>query len=150
MPGKPIRSVSRAVNERTRAQLQDVADQLKIPDNHGIIMRTLANRVKAKEIQTELDHMLNLWKKIQQVQEDRQVKAPALIYTSNDLVNRLFRDKFHSDITEVLIDDEEFFEKARKHAEEFFPSFADRVKHYQGSISPIRSVSRRAKNRVLL
>ena len=134
-PGRPMRSITRAVKENVRNQLQNTANQLKIPDNFGVIMRTSAHRTKANEIQHEVDHLLNLCKEINKVQNNVNVVAPALIYKENNLVHRLFRDKFHRDITEVLVDDDEFYREAKQHAKEFYPQFASKVKRFQGSAS---------------
>ena len=132
-PGRPMRSITRAVKENVRNQLQNTANQLKIPDNFGVIMRTSAHRTKANEIQHEVDHLLDLCKEINKVQNNVNVVAPALIYKENNLVHRLFRDKFHRDITEVLVDDDEFYREAKQHAKEFYPQFASKVKRFQGS-----------------
>ena len=132
-PGRPMRSITRAVKENVRNQLQNTANQLKIPDNFGVIMRTSAHRTKANEIQHEVDHLLELCKEINNVQNNVNVVAPALIYKENNLVHRLFRDKFHRDITEVLVDDDEFYREAKQHAKEFYPQFASKVKRFQGS-----------------
>lgn len=134
-PGRPMRSITRAVKENVRNQLQNTANQLKIPDDFGVIMRTSAHRTKANEIQHEVDHLLNLCKEINKVQNNVNVVAPALIYKENNLVHRLFRDKFHRDITEVLVDDDEFYREAKQHAKEFYPQFASKVKRFQGSAS---------------
>lgn len=134
-PGRPMRSITRAVKENVRNQLQNTANQLKIPENFGVIMRTSAHRTKANEIQHEVDHLLNLCKEINKVQNNVNVVAPALIYKENNLVHRLFRDKFHRDITEVLVDDDEFYREAKQHAKEFYPQFASKVKRFQGSAS---------------
>ena len=134
-PGRPMRSITRAVKENVRNQLQNTANQLKIPEDFGVIMRTSAHRTKANEIQHEVDHLLNLCKEINKVQNNVNVVAPALIYKENNLVHRLFRDKFHRDITEVLVDDDEFYREAKQHAKEFYPQFASKVKRFQGSAS---------------
>ena len=134
-PGRPMRSITRAVKENVRNQLQNTANQLKIPDNFGVIMRTSAHRTKANEIQHEVDHLLDLCKEINKVQDNVNVLAPALIYKENNLVHRLFRDKFHRDITEVLVDNDEFYREAKQHAKEFYPQFASKVKRFQGSAS---------------
>ena len=132
-PGRPIRSISRAVSENVRNQLDSVARKLKIPNGYGVIMRTSAHRTPSAQIQEEFDHLLGLWKEISKVQDNVKIVAPALVYKENNLIHRLFRDKFHSDISQVLIDDEDWYREARQHAKEFYPSFASKVKHYEGS-----------------
>ena len=141
-PGRPMRSITRAVKENVRNQLQNTANQLKIPDNFGVIMRTSAHRTKANEIQHEVDHLLELCKEINNVQNNVNVVAPALIYKENNLVHRLFRDKFHRDITEVLVDDDEFYREAKQHAKEFYPQFASKVKTFPRFWFVIRTVPR--------
>ena len=129
-PGSPTRTISRAVQNSSRSRLENITANLKIPDNHGIILRTSARDAKQNDIQQEVDHLVHLWGAIKKAQDNVAVVAPSLIYRDNDLIHRLFRDKFHRDVTEMQIDDERFYHLAVKHAKEFYPDLVPKIKRY--------------------
>ena len=101
---------------------------LDVPDGMGVILRTAGEGVSLEELQWDLDYLLNLWDAIQEANQLR--KAPFLIYRENDLVSRSLRDFLRSDITEVLVDTDEAFEKAHDFTSKLMPDFEDRIKRY--------------------
>lgn len=131
MPGADAAGISRKIDdEEQRGRLRKILDELVVPDGFGVIVRTAGTETSSRELQTDLDALLELWKTIEKASD--QAKPPALIYQERDLVLRTTRDHFTSDIEEVLIDDEETFHRVKRFFEVHMSDNAAQVKHYTG------------------
>src|SRR5215468_11413429 len=102
MPNNPrAGGVSRRIEGDDRANLKEVLDQLKLPDEMGLIIRTAGMGRDAEELQWDLDYLLQLWKAIEDAGGTRS--APFLIYQESKLIIRALRDYLRNDIGEILI-----------------------------------------------
>ena len=129
MPNSPeAGGISKSIEGESRDDMRKKMRSLDVPDGMGIILRTAGEGVSLEELQWDLDYLLNLWDAIQEANQLR--KAPFLIYRENDLVSRSLRDFLRSDITEVLVDTDEAFEKAHDFTSKLMPDFEDRIKRY--------------------
>ncbi|MEK7283769.1 MAG: Rne/Rng family ribonuclease, partial [Acidobacteriota bacterium] len=113
-----------------RERLRKILDDLSVPTGYGVIVRTAGMETSTKELQADLESLLELWRTIESAAQ--QVKAPALVFQERDLVIRTIRDYFTSDIEEVLIDDEAAHHRARKFFEAHMPDKAHLVRLYTG------------------
>ena len=123
--------ISRQIEGEDRDELQKLVSQLTPVEGGGVIVRTAGIGHSAEELQWDLDNQLRLWKAIQ---EAGKKSAPFLIYSDNDAVVRALRDNLRDDIGEVLIDDEETYEKACKFVERMAPQYRKNIKLYQETI----------------
>src|ERR1700740_3158649 len=72
MPNNPrAGGVSRRIEGDDRQNMKDVMDQLKIPEERGIIVRTAGLGREADELQWDLDYLLHLWKAIDEAAKSR-------------------------------------------------------------------------------
>jgi len=112
MPGQSQRGVSRKIeDEAQRERLKELARDLKIPDEVGIIIRTVAENRTKREIAKDLNHLNRIWEEIKKrVQEST---APCLIYKEQDLAIRVIRDYFTPDIKTILVDDKDVFRRVK-------------------------------------
>lgn len=130
MPGQSQRGVSRKIEEEDqRERLKELARDLKIPEEFGIIIRTAAlNRTK-KEISKDLNDLMRLWEEIKKnVQE---TPAPALIYKEHDLAIRVIRDYFTPDIKTILVDDKDVHKQVKDFIGIISPQHQRAVKFYK-------------------
>ncbi len=131
MPGADAAGISRKIeDEGQRDRLRKALEALSIPEGYGVIVRTAGLETSPRELQADLDSLLELWRNIEKASQD--AKAPSLIYQERDLVIRTARDYYTSDIGEVLIDDEPTFRRLHKFFEAHMPEKADLVKLYTG------------------
>ncbi|HEX9428489.1 MAG TPA: Rne/Rng family ribonuclease [Candidatus Polarisedimenticolia bacterium] len=131
MPGADAGGISRKIEDtEQRDRLRGILDQLTVPEGFGVIVRTAGMETSSRELQADLEALLELWRNIERAGE--QVKPPALIFQERDLVIRTIRDYFTSDIEEVLIDDEATYRRARKFFEAHMPDKAEVVRLYTG------------------
>src|SRR5881409_1563562 len=109
MPGADAAGISRKIETvEHRERLRKILDELMVPPGYGVIVRTAGMETSIKELQADLESLLELWRTIEGAA--LQVKAPALVFQERDLVIRTIRDYFTTDIEEVLIDDEAAFQ----------------------------------------
>jgi ribonuclease E len=131
MPGADAAGISRKIeDEEQRGRLRRILEGLTIPEGFGVIVRTAGMETSPKDLQSDLDSLLELWRNIQSAAGD--ARAPSLIYQERDLVIRTARDHFTSDISEVLIDDEPTWKRLHRFFEAHMPEKADLVKLYTG------------------
>lgn len=106
MPGQDRIGISRKIEDRDdRGRLKDVFASLKLPKKMGFILRTACSDKTTEELSQDLSYLTKLWTSIQA--KAKKAKAPALIYKEQDIAVRTVRDYLTSDVSEVLVDDEE-------------------------------------------
>ena len=133
MPNNPeAGGISKSIEGKSRDEMREKMRKLEVPNDMGIILRTAGEGVSYDELKWDLDYLLNLWDAIQEANQLR--KAPFLIYRENDLVSRSLRDFLREDITEVLIDTDDAYEKAFEFTSKLMPDFEDKIKRYDEAI----------------
>lgn len=129
MPNNPeAKGLSRTLEGKEREKVKQNYNLLEFPESMGVIARTAAKGVTFEELKWDLDYLLSVWEAIQEADQLRE--PPFLIYRDDDLISRSLRDFLREDITEVLIDSKEAFEKASDFASRLAPELQDRIKRY--------------------
>lgn len=133
MPNNPrAGGISRRVEGTDRDELRDIMSNLPISDDMGLIVRTAGVGKAITELQWDLNTLLKQWEAIQKASTEHN--PPFLIYQESDIVIRAVRDYLRDDVTEVLVDDTEIFERIKAHLEQVRPDFVDRLKLYSSGI----------------
>ena len=133
MPNNPrAGGVSRRIEGDDRANLKEILDQLKLPDEMGLIIRTAGMGRESDELQWDLDYLLQLWTAIDEAGKSRP--APFLIYQESRLIIRALRDYLRNDIGEILIDSEELYNDAREFVQQVMPQNLRKLKLYNDTV----------------
>jgi len=133
MPNNPKGGgISRRIEGEERAELRDAMARLDVPNEHALIARTAGIGKTFEELQWDLDYLLQLWNAIHTAGEERA--APFLVFQESNLVVRAIRDYLRSDITEIIIDDAEIFERASKFMSQVMPQNLSKLKRYEDSV----------------
>ena len=133
MPNNPeAGGISRSLEGKAREEVKENFRSLDVPEGMGLIARTAAQGSSLDELQWDLEYLLSVWDAIQEANQLR--KAPFLIYRDDDLISRTLRDFLREDITEVLVDTDEAFEKASEFSGRLAPDLQDKVKRYDEAI----------------
>ena len=133
MPNSPDSGgISRSIEGDARQKMKTKLNSLEVPRDMGLILRTAGEGISLEDLNWDLKYLLSLWEAIQEAYQLR--KAPYLIFRENDLISRSLRDFLKDDITEVLIDTDEAYEKACDFSSTLMPDFEDRIKKYEESI----------------
>ncbi|HYX22899.1 MAG TPA: Rne/Rng family ribonuclease, partial [Thermoanaerobaculia bacterium] len=128
-PFDDTRGVSRKVeDDDTRKKLKGLAHGLDLPDGCGVILRTNALDQTKVTLARDLAALLRLWKRVQAAAI--QGKGTRLLYTDQDLILQALRDYLDTSIEEVLVDDDEAFQKAEAYLTAFMPRSKTRLIRY--------------------
>ena len=130
-PGNPTNGISRKIESREeREHFKALIDELEIPKNFGVIVRTASLGVTREDFQRDLDYLLDTYKEVQTRYKHRQ--GAGLVWQEDDVVTRTLRDAFTKDIEEVHIDDLETYHAAQGFFKRTMPQFQNVLKHYIG------------------
>ncbi len=102
-------------NSQDRKNIREIINELEIPETMGLIVRTAGAKKTQNEIKNDLDILVQIWEEIKQ--KTISSNAPALIHEEGDVIYRTIRDFFSSEITEVIVDGDTGYDKAKKYAE---------------------------------
>jgi ribonuclease E len=129
---KPNKDRSGGVSRRITGEDRDLARQalneVEIPENMSVILRTAGIDRSAEELAWDLQNLLTVWTAILNVVLERA--SPFLLYRESDSVVRALRDYLTNDIGEILIDDEATYKEAHEHVEQTMPHNLRKLKHY--------------------
>jgi ribonuclease E len=129
MPHDHVRGVSRKLDdEEMRHQIRERIEQLDLPEGYGVIVRTNAVDQPKTALNRDLNALLRLWKRVRN--EASTGKGPRLLYSDQDLILQVLRDSLDSSIQEVLVDDDEAFDKVEAYMRAFMPRAKTRLVRY--------------------
>jgi len=133
MPNNPrAGGVSRRIEGDDRQNMREVMDQLQLPEEMGIIVRTAGVGREAEELQWDLDYLLQMWKAISEAAQSRP--ASFLIYQESRLIIRALRDYLRADVGEILIDSDEVYEDAKLFMQQVMPQNLRKLKLYKDPV----------------
>ena len=129
MPHVAQIGVSRRIgSDKERRRLRDLVNEVR-PKGSGFIVRTAAEDANDQELRDDVDFLARLWGQIETREKDQ--RGPGLVYADLDLSLRVVRDLLREDTSEVMIDDDEQYDRVKKFTLAFLPRFAERIKKYE-------------------
>ena len=133
MPDNPKGGgISRRIAGDERSSLREAMDSLDLPSEHALIARTAGIGKSAEELQWDLDFLLQLWKAIDAAAKEQP--APLLVYQESNLIVRAIRDYLRADIAEIIIDQPDIYERAKRFMAQVMPQNLEKLKHYQDTV----------------
>lgn len=135
LPGSNTIGVSlRIENEQERKRLRGLMSGIldaRGLDGTGLIVRTNAEGVGARELERDLAYLKRLWANVEKRLEETTASG-ICIYEDLSLPLRALRDQMHAGIERVRFDDARTLEKARRFASMFIDEWADRLELFPG------------------
>lgn len=129
MPTVEHVGVSRRIaDENQRLRLKELACAIK-PEHMGVIIRTAAQNAADEEIKKEIKLYSRLWERI--ADKAKILTAPRLIHAEENLLFRTVRDIFTEDVSEFIINDEDYYQKILALVNIISPHMASRLKFYK-------------------
>ncbi len=124
MPFSDFVGVSKKLDDAERDRLHSIVAP-KVPKGVGVIVRTVAQGVMARDLETDLEFLLRLWKRVSHLASE--ALAPEVIYTEMDLALRFVRDVFSEEFRRLTIDDKPTFDKVISFLKKTSPQLVKRV-----------------------
>lgn len=133
MPNNPrAGGISKRIEGEERDELKEAMSKLEIPQDMGVIVRTAGLGRSAKELQWDLNYLLQLDEAIKTASTSN--KSPFLIYQESDVITRAVRDNLRDDVGEILIDTTEAFDQAVEFVDKVMPQYKSRIKKYDSDV----------------
>ena len=133
MPNNPrAGGVSRRIEGEDREELRKALNDVEVPDGMGAIVRTAGVGRSAEELQWDLNYLVQIHQAINNA-VDTQDK-PFLIYQESNVIIRALRDHLREDIGEIIIDDQDVFNDAKKFVETVMPHNVQKLKLYEDTV----------------
>jgi ribonuclease E len=133
MPNSPRSGgISRRIEGDDRDELKETLNSLQLNEDMGIIIRTAGVGKSQDELQSDLDMLCNQWQAIRHAYQTQL--APCLIHQEGDVIIRSIRDNLRKSISEIIIDDQISYVKAKQYIEQVKPDFLTNLKLYNNTI----------------
>jgi ribonuclease E len=119
----------RIIDEKVRNKIKQQVEKLKVPENMGVIVRTVGANRKLKEFREDLKNLrshMDLVKK-----RAKEMPRPGILYAEQDLVTRILRDHYDAGITRIVVDTEESYERALNFLNVYSPKNRDELFMYK-------------------
>jgi len=134
MPNTPKGGgISRKIfNPADRKKIRTILNEIPIPKEMGLIVRTAGSNKTKNEINNDLDTLIKTWGQI----KDNAINsiAPSLIHQESEIIKRTLRDMFDDNTQNIIVEGNEGYKKAQSFMKMIMPSSVKKVKKYRGKI----------------
>ncbi len=134
MPNTPKGGgISRKIfNPAERKKIRTILNQIIIPKEMGIIVRTAGSNKTKNEIDKDLQNLIKIWESIKE--NALNSIAPSLIHKESEIIKRTLRDMYDEDTQNIIIDGNEGYQKAKNFMKMIMPSHVKKIKKYRDKI----------------
>ncbi|MBO5751497.1 MAG: Rne/Rng family ribonuclease [Kiritimatiellae bacterium] len=134
MPGTKVRGVSKKIGDADeRKRLKKILDKLPLPDNVGLVVRTVGAGTSARAFARDLRSLLSVWNEIQG--NVKTHRTPCCVFHEPDLCERVIRDWLTEDVDAIVIDDAQSFETMRSIASRISRRARTKIRRFDGDAS---------------
>ena len=105
--------ISRKIfNPGDRKKIRKILNEIEIPKEMGIIVRTAGSNKTKNEIDGDLKNLITIWNSI----KDNALNsiAPSLIHQESDIIKRSIRDMYDDETQNIIVEGNEGYQKAKK------------------------------------
>ena len=130
--GATLRGVSKKIGDANeRKRLKKIIDRLPLPENVGLVVRTVGAGATARAFARDLRGLLSIWNEMQG--NVKNLRTPCCIFQEPDLCERVIRDWLTEDVDSIVIDDAEKFESMREVASHVSRRARSKIKRFDGA-----------------
>ncbi|WP_440917808.1 Rne/Rng family ribonuclease [Candidatus Pelagibacter sp.] len=132
MPNTPKGGgISRKIfNPADRKKIRSILNEIEIPKEMGLIVRTAGSNKTKNEINHDLNTLINNWN---QIKENALGSiAPSLIHQESEIIKRTLRDMYDENTKNIIIEGNEGYKKAQNFMKMMMPSHVKKIKKYRG------------------
>tara|TARA_Y100001970_G_C14243963_1_gene866737 strand:+ start:1668 stop:3443 length:1776 start_codon:yes stop_codon:yes gene_type:complete len=134
MPNTPKGGgISRKIfNPAERKKIRNILNQIEIPKEMGIIVRTAGSNKTKNEIENDLGNLISHWNSIKE--NAMNSIAPSLIHQESDIIKRSLRDMYDDETRSIIVEGNEGYQKAKNYMKLMMPSNVKKIKKYRDKI----------------
>ncbi len=131
MPGTKIRGISKKIGDANeRKRLKKILDKLPLPDNVGLVVRTVGAGASARSFARDLRNLVSVWNEMQG--NVKNLRTPCCIFQEPDLCERVIRDWLTEDVDSIVIDDPKSYEQMRDVTAKISRSVRSKIRRFDG------------------
>ena len=115
-----------------RKKIRTILNQIEIPKEMGIIVRTAGSNKTKNEIDHDLQNLLIIWNSIKETAMNSM--APSLVHHESEIIKRTLRDMCDDDTKNIIVEGNEGYQKAKNFMKILMPKYTKRVKKYRDRV----------------
>ena len=121
--------VSRQIREeKERSRLRRIVSSLK-PEGTGFIIRTVADGRSEEEFKLDIEYLRTTMREAERAFKTN--RSPSLIYEDLNLNFRMIRDMLSKEISSIIIDNPNEFDKIQRYLSKYLPRYKSILKLYK-------------------
>ena len=125
--------ISRKIfNPGERKKIRTILNEIEIPKEMGIIVRTAGLNKTKNEINNDLKNLISVWNTIKE--NAMNSIAPSLIHQESDIIKRSIRDMFDDETQSITVEGNEGYQKAKNYMKLMMPKQLKKVKKYREKV----------------
>ena len=122
--------ISRKIfNPVDRKKIRNILNEISIPKEMGIIVRTAGSNKTKNEIDNDLSNLIKSWNSIKE--NAMNSIAPSLIHQESDIIKRSIRDMYDDETQNIIVEGNEGYQKAKNYMKLMMPKNTKKVKKYR-------------------
>ena len=131
MPNTPKGGgISRKIfNPGDRKKIRAILNQIIIPKEMGIIVRTAGANKTKNEIEKDLENLIKIWETIKE--NAMNSIAPSLIHKESEIIKRTLRDMYDEDTKSIIVEGNDGYQKAKNFMKMIMPNHVKKIKKYR-------------------
>ena len=122
--------ISRKIfNPGDRKKIRKILNEIEIPKEMGIIVRTAGSNKTKNEIEGDLNNLILIWNSI----KDNALNsiAPSLIHQESDIIKRSIRDMYDDETQNIIVEGNEGYQKTKNYMKLMMPKQLKKVKKFR-------------------
>ncbi len=125
--------ISRKIfNPGDRKKIRKILNEIEIPKEMGIIVRTAGSNKTKNEIDGDLKNLISIWNSIKE--NALNSVAPSLIHQESDIIKRSIRDMYDDETQNIIVEGNEGYQKAKNYMKLMMPKQLKKVKKFREKI----------------
>ena len=125
--------ISRKIfNPGDRKKIRKILNEIEIPKEMGIIVRTAGSNKTKNEIDSDLKNLITVWNSIKN--NALNSIAPTLIHQESDIIKRSIRDMYDDQTLSIIVEGNEGYQKAKNYMKVMMPKQLKKVKKFRDKI----------------
>ena len=132
MPFSDKISVSQKIKSKEeRSRLKRLISSI-LPNNYGVIIRTVAENKKVAELDADLSNLVGKWENI--IKKINNKKAPQKVLSELDRTSQILRDVLNESFNSIYVNDQRLYDETKAYISSIAPDKKDIVKRYKGKV----------------
>ena len=125
--------ISRKIfNPGDRKKIRAILNEISIPNEMGLIVRTAGSNKTKNEIDHDLENLIKTWNSIKE--KAMNAIAPSLIHQESEIIKRTLRDMYDENTQNIIIEGNDGYKKAQTYMKMMMPRHVKKIKKYRDKV----------------